>query len=56
MVAYITGNGFKTQECVQERVSKPHLIQARLNDFRTLYDKLVQSKQVSQSAPVAAHR
>lgn len=56
VVAYITGNGFKTQECVQERVSKPHLIQARLNDFRTLYDKLVQNKQVAPSAPVAAHR
>lgn len=44
VVAYITGNGFKTQESVQEHISKPYVIQARLPEFRELYEKLVQNK------------
>ncbi len=40
VVAYITGNGFKTQECVQEKVSKPHVISANINEFRSLYESL----------------
>ncbi len=50
VVAYITGNGFKTQESVQDAVSKPHIIQAKLADFRELFDKLVQSKKVEKVA------
>ena len=46
VVAYITGNGFKTQESVQSRISKPHIIQASLEDFRKLYRELVQSNKV----------
>jgi len=44
VVAYITGNGLKTQESVQNHISKPHVIQAKLSDFRELYDDLVQHK------------
>jgi threonine synthase len=39
-VAYITGNGLKTMDAVQGRVSKPHIIPARLQDFRNLYESL----------------
>ncbi len=44
VVAYITGNGLKTQEAVAEKVSKPHLIDAQINQFRDLYDSIVKSK------------
>lgn len=54
VVAYITGNGFKTQECVQEQIAKPHVIQANLAQFKDLYGKLVQTKQVEDIAPLAA--
>ncbi|MBI2118539.1 MAG: threonine synthase [Elusimicrobia bacterium] len=48
VVAFITGNGFKTQESVQEHISKPYLIEPRLNEFRELYESLVKSKQVEE--------
>ncbi len=44
VVAYITGNGLKTQEAVAEKVSKPHLIDAKIGQFRDLYDSLVKAK------------
>ena len=40
VVIIITGNGFKTQECVQDKISKPHVIPAKLADFKALYDNL----------------
>lgn len=46
VVVYITGNGLKTQESVQDKVSKPHLIQAKLKDFRELYDGLMKKKKL----------
>ncbi len=46
-VAYITGNGLKTLDAVQGKVSRPHIIQAKLQDFKALYDRL-------QSEPVPA--
>ncbi len=39
-VVYVTGNGLKTLDAVQGKVSKPHIIPARLQDFRALYDSL----------------
>lgn len=39
-VVYITGNGLKTLDAVQGKVSRPHVISARLQDFRTLYESL----------------
>ncbi|OGR87642.1 MAG: threonine synthase [Elusimicrobia bacterium RIFCSPLOWO2_01_FULL_60_11] len=44
VVAYITGNGLKTQEAVADKVSKPHLIEAKIKDFRELYDRLSKEK------------
>ena len=44
VVAYITGNGLKTQEAVADKVSKPHVIDAKIKDFRELYDRLSKSK------------
>jgi threonine synthase len=42
-VVYVTGNGLKTLDAVQGKVSRPHVIQAKLQDFRNLYESL-QSK------------
>jgi threonine synthase len=39
-VAYVTGNGLKTMDAVQGKVSRPHVIPAKLQDFRVLYDDL----------------
>ncbi len=50
VVAYITGNGFKTQECVEGKVSKPYVISAQLNEFRSLYENLVQNNIVKVPA------
>ncbi len=36
----ITGNGLKTQEAIVDQVSKPHIIDAKLEDFQELYDKI----------------
>ncbi len=39
-VVYVTGNGLKTLDAVQGKVSKPYVINARLQDFRDLYERL----------------
>jgi threonine synthase len=39
-VVYVTGNGLKTMDAVQGKVSRPHVIPARLQDFRALYERL----------------
>ncbi len=39
-VVYITGNGLKTLDAVQGKVSRPHVIPAKLADFRALFDRL----------------
>jgi len=39
-VAYITGNGYKTQEAVVERVTKPYIIEPSIDQFREIYNKL----------------
>ena len=44
IVVYITGNGLKTQESVQDAISKPHIIEPKLKNFRELYDELVLKK------------
>jgi threonine synthase len=44
-VVYVTGNGLKTLDAVQGKVSRPHVIPARLQDFRDLYDKLKTDKE-----------
>ncbi len=49
-VVYVTGNGLKTLDAVQGKVSRPHVIPARLQDFRALYDSL--QNQVPAQVPV----
>lgn len=39
-VVYVTGNGLKTLDAVQGKVSRPHIINANLQEFRVLYEKL----------------
>ena len=46
VVAYITGNGFKTLEAVQNQIAKPYVIEAKINEFRELYDRLAQTKRL----------
>lgn len=48
VVVYVTGNGLKTLDAVQGKVSQPHVISARLQDFRNLYEQL----QAQQPIPV----
>jgi len=40
IVVSITGNGLKTQEAIADRVSQPQIIEARLEDFEELYQKI----------------
>lgn len=47
-VVYVTGNGLKTLDAVQGKVSRPHVIPAKLQDFRALYERL------QENAPVHA--
>lgn len=49
-VAFITGNGYKTQEVIFDRVQKPIVIDPSLAEFREVYDKLSEAKHVSQSS------
>ncbi|HVO33449.1 MAG TPA: threonine synthase [Elusimicrobiota bacterium] len=39
-VAFITGNGYKTQEVVAEKVNKPIVIEPSIAQFREIYDRL----------------
>jgi threonine synthase len=40
VVAYVTGNGFKTMDAVAGRVSKVNVISPRIDAFRALHDSL----------------
>ena len=40
VVAYVTGNGLKTVDAVQGKVSRPHVIPAKLKEFQNLYEGL----------------
>ena len=39
-VAYITGNGYKTQEVIFDRVQKPVIIEPSIAQFREIYDQI----------------
>jgi threonine synthase len=41
-VAYITGNGYKTQEAVLDVAAKPVIIEPSIAQFRDIYDQLSQ--------------
>ncbi len=40
IVLAITGNGLKTQESITSKVREPYMIEARLEEFQALYDRL----------------
>jgi len=44
-VAFITGNGYKTQEAVLNKVSKPIVINPSIAEFRDIYNQLSLAKQ-----------
>jgi threonine synthase len=46
-VAYITGNGYKTQEVIFERVKKPIVIEPSIDQFREIYEKLSEDSNAS---------
>ena len=46
-VAYITGNGYKTQEVIAEKVKKPIVIEPSIAQFREIYDKLSEDSNAS---------
>ena len=48
-VAFITGNGYKTQEVVFDKVKKPIVIAPSIAQFREIYDKLSEEPHASQS-------
>lgn len=47
-VVYVTGNGLKTLDAIQGKVSRPHVIKPQLQEFRSLFEKL------QNSAPTTA--
>ncbi len=49
-VAFITGNGYKTQEVIFDQVQKPIVIDPSIAEFREVYDKLSEASHGSQSA------
>ena len=44
-VAFITGNGYKTQEAVLDKVAKPIVINPSIAEFRDIYNQLSLAKQ-----------
>ncbi len=55
IVVAITGNGLKTQEAITEDVSQPHIIDANLEEFEELYDKLNNENQGGSEDAISAH-
>jgi threonine synthase len=43
-VAFITGNGYKTQEVVAEKVNKPFIIEPSIAQFREIYNQISAEK------------
>jgi threonine synthase len=44
-VAFITGNGYKTQEAVLDKVAKPIVINPSIAEFREIYNQLALARQ-----------
>lgn len=45
IVVSITGNGLKTQEAIVNDVSQPHIIEANLEEFEQLYERLKEQEE-----------
>ncbi len=50
VVVSITGNGYKTLEAVSQAVPQPYVIEARLKDFDTLFERLQDGKEALAGA------
>ncbi len=50
VVVSITGNGYKTLEAVSQSVEQPFVIEARLDDFDALFEKLGEGKRLAGAA------
>ncbi|GJM15258.1 MAG: threonine synthase [Thermodesulfobacteriota bacterium] len=55
IVLAITGNGLKTQEAITNDVSQPHIIDANLEEFEELYDRLNNENQGGSEDAISAH-
>lgn len=55
IVVAITGNGLKTQEAITNDVSQPHIIDANLEEFEELYDRLNSENQGGAEHAISAH-
>ena len=55
IVVAITGNGLKTQEAITDDVSKPHIIDANIEEFEELYDRLNNENQGGSEDAISAH-
>ena len=47
----ITGNGLKTQEAIQDRVGRPVIIDARLSDFKNIFEVKTERDEVQRFKP-----
>jgi len=52
VVAFITGNGYKTAEVVSGRVAKPHLISPKIDEFKGLYERITAGARAPEPASV----
>jgi len=50
-VAYITGNGYKTQEVVMNEVNKPIVIEPSIARFREIYEKISKENTHGRKSP-----
>jgi len=55
IVVSITGNGLKTQEAIVNDVAEPHIIDANLEEFEELYERLKNEKQGGSQDALSAH-
>ena len=55
IVVAITGNGLKTQEAIANDVSQPYLIDANLEEFEELYERLNMENQGGTENAISAH-
>lgn len=53
VVAFITGNGYKTVDAVSEQLAKPHLITPNIKEFKELYGRLTSPSSAKETAPLA---
>src|SRR4029077_2695948 len=51
-VAFITGNGYKPQEAVTEKVTKPYIIEPSIDQFREIYNNLTSKNPSPSPLPV----